>query len=77
MVSNQKKRKTVAEADIEQLIENLDDVEYYPDCEFSGDDDNDEVSCCNLFDADENNADGIKFVRNTSFPRSLHLKCYQ
>ena len=77
MVSNQKKRKTVTEADIKQLIQNLDDGEYCPDSEFSDNDDNDEVSCCNLFDADENNTDGIQFVKNTSFPRSLHLKCFQ
>ena len=77
MVSNQKKRKTVTEADIEQLIENLDDGEYYPDSGFSDNDDNDENSFCNLSDADQNNTDGIQFVRNTSFPRSLHLKRYQ
>ena len=41
MVSKQKKRKTETEADIEKFIENLDDGEYYPDSEFSDNDDND------------------------------------
>ena len=41
MVSKQKKRKTETEADIEKFIENLDDGEYYPDTEFSDNDDND------------------------------------
>ena len=42
MVSKQKKRKTETEADIEKFIENLDDGEYYPDSEFSDNDDNDQ-----------------------------------
>ena len=67
----------MTDADIDELIENLDDGEYYPDSGFSDNDDNDEVSCCNMFDTDEDNTDSIQFVRNTSFPRSLHLKRYQ
>ena len=47
-----------------KFIENLDDGEYYPDSEFSDNDDYDENSFCNLSDADENNADDIRFVRN-------------
>ena len=34
-------QKTETEADIEEFIENLDDGEYYPDSEFSDNDDND------------------------------------
>ena len=64
MASKQKKRQTVTEADIEEFIENLDDGEYYPDSEFSDNDDYDENSFCNLSDADENNRDDIRFVRN-------------
>ena len=70
MVSKQKKRKTVTEADIEEFIENLDDGEYYPDSEFSDNDDNDEDSFYNLSDADENNTDGIRFARN-EVPKKL------
>ena len=52
MASKQKKRKSVTEVDIAEFIENLDDGEYYPESEFSDDDDNDEDSFCNLPDAD-------------------------
>ena len=71
------KRKTVTEADIDELIENLDDGEYYPDSGFSDNDDNDENSFWNLSEADQNNRDSIQSVRNTWFPRSLYLTCYQ
>ena len=64
MASKQEKLTTVAEADIEECIENLDYGENYPDSEFSNNDDNDEVSFCNLLDADENNTDDIWFVKN-------------
>ena len=64
MASKQKKRKTETEADVEEFIENLDDGEYYPDSEFSDNDDNDESSFCNLPDADENNTDDIRFVKD-------------
>ena len=59
MDSKQEKRTTVAEADIEEFIENLDYGENYPDGEFSNNDDNDEVSFCDLLDADENNTNDI------------------
>ena len=59
MASKQKKRKTVTEADVEEFIENLDDGKYYPDSEFSDNDDSHEGSFCNLSDADENNTDDI------------------
>ena len=64
MASKQKKRKTETEADVEEFIENLDDGEYYPDSEFSDNDDNDEDSFRNLPDADENNTDDIRFVKD-------------
>ena len=67
----------MTEANIDGLIENLDDGKYYPDSGLSDNDDNDENSFCNLSDAHQNNTDGIKCVRNTSFPRSVHLKRYQ
>ena len=47
-----------------KFIENLDDGEYYPDSEFSDNNDYDENSFCNLSDADENNTDDLRFVRN-------------
>ena len=70
MASKQKKWKTVTEADLKEFIENLDDAEYYPDSESSDNDDNDEDSFCNLSDADENNTDDIRLVRN-EVPKKL------
>ena len=70
MASKQKKWKTVTEADLKEFIENLDDAEYYPDSESSDNDDNDEDSFCNLSDADENNTDDVRFVRN-KVPKKL------
>ena len=64
MASKQKKWKSVTEVDIAEFIENLDDAKYYPDSEFSDNDDNDEDSFCSLSDADENNTDDIRFARN-------------
>ena len=64
MASKQKKRKTETKADVDEFIENLDDGEYYPDSEFSDNDDNDEDSFHNLPDADENNTDDIRFVKD-------------
>ena len=64
MASKEKKRKTVTEADIQKFIENFDDWEYYPDIEFSDNDNNDEDSSCNLLDADESHRDNKRFVRN-------------
>ena len=70
MASKQKKRKSVTEVDIAEFIENLDDGEYYPESEFSDNDDNDEDSFCSLSEADENNTDDIRFVRN-EVPKKL------
>ena len=64
MASNQIKRTTVTEADIEEFIENFDDGEYYPDSEFSDNDVNDEERFCNFSDTDDNNTDDIPIVRN-------------
>ena len=64
MASKEKKRKTVTEADIQEFIENFDDWEYYPDIEFSDNDNNDEGSSCNLLDVDESHRDNKRFVRN-------------
>ena len=64
MASKEKKRKTVTEADIQEFIENFDDGEYYPDSEFTDNDDNDEDSSCNLLDAHDNHRDDKRFVRN-------------
>ena len=64
MASKEKKRKTVTEADIQEFIENFDDWEYYPDIEFSDNDNNDEDSSCNLLDVDESHRDNKRFVRN-------------
>ena len=64
MASKEKKRKTVTEADIQEFIENFDDWEYYPDIEFSDNDNNDEDSSCNLLDVDESHRDNKQFVRN-------------
>ena len=54
----------MTEADIQEFIENFDDWEYYPDIEFSDNDNNDEDSSCNLLDADESHRDNKRFVRN-------------
>ena len=70
MAPKQKKRQTVTEADIKEFIGNLDDGDYYPDSEFSDDNDNDESSFCNLSDADENSIDELWFVRN-EVPKKL------
>ena len=59
MAPKQKKRQTVTEADIKEFIGNLDDGDYYPDSEFSDNNDNDESSFCNLSDADENSIDEL------------------
>ena len=64
MASKEKKRKTVTEADIQEFIENFDDWEYYPDIEFSDNDNNDEDTSCNLLDVDESHRDNKRFVRN-------------
>ena len=73
MASRPTKRKTVTEADIEEFIENLDDGKYYPDNEFFDNDDNDEDSFCTSSDADENNIDDIRFVRN-EVPKKLKFE---
>ena len=70
MAQKQKKRQTVTEADIEEFIGNLDDGDYYPDSQFSDNNDNDESSFCNLSDADENSIDELRFVRN-EVPKKL------
>ena len=67
MASNQIKRTTVTEADIEEFIENFDNGEYYPDSEFSDNDVNDEESFCNFSDTDDNNTDDTPIVRACGF----------